>query len=120
MTKAHFSARRILPAASFLEVARDQPEDVSKAVRGDDRTALARNVSEAFSTPAGREVLEHLLDITLRADFPHPMGEMGKSCEALALATAFRKGQNQIALHLLRLMDEATGEQPFFLTNPPT
>lgn len=114
-----FAPRKVLPASAFIDLAQQQP-DTARDMRLEDRQRLAGLVAEMLASPAGREVFEHLLDITLRADFPHPLGEMGGSCEKLALATAFRKGQNFMPLYLLKLAAQAAGEAGFALNNPPT
>lgn len=110
--------RRVMPAADLL--ARAKPvEDLEKSLKADDLAFLRECVGRLFSTEDGRRVLEHLLDVTLRAQGLNPFSEQfGGTAERVAMATAYRAGQNSIVLHLLALAEQAAGK-PGFYQKPP-
>lgn len=115
MSDAYFAPRRALSTPSLMpQVA--QAENLAKAVKADDLAVLRESVARVFATDDGRRVLEHLLDITLRAQQLNPFSEQfGGTAEKVAMAAAYRAGQNSLALHLLSLAEQAEGRPGFFL-----
>ncbi len=91
--------------------------DLKRDLRAEDRKALAEAVSRVLATDDGKRVVEHLLDLTLRADWPHPLASMHDTDFKFASACAMRKGQNMVLVHLLQLDAEARSER-FSLPTP--
>jgi hypothetical protein len=72
-----------------------------------ERERLAYKAAALFSSPEGREVLEVLLDASLRRvtfDIPQMTDPM-----TTLVRGAFREGQNAIVAHLLQLIGEGGG-----------
>lgn len=118
MSEAFVAPRKVMSAPDLMQ--RAQPvEDLAKAIKADDLALLRESVGRMFATEDGKRVLEHLLDITLRAQGLNPFSDQfGGTAEKVAMATAYRAGQNSIAVHLLSLAEQAAGK-PGFFQKPP-
>lgn len=112
------AARRVMPVADFIPQAK-RAEDLAKSVKADDLALLRESVARVLATEDGKRLFEHLLDITLRAQGLNPFSEhFGGTAEKVAMAAAYRAGQNSIPLHLLSLAEQAEG-RPGFFQKPP-
>lgn len=79
----------------------EAPIDDAREKAGED---LLRCYVQVFSTPAGEKVLENLFDQTLRRSFSHPNVDAG--IEQEALYSRERKGQNYLAIYIMRMIHD--------------
>ena len=114
MTEAYMAARRVMPVSSFVPQIK-QAEDLARSIKADDLALLRESIARVLATDDGKRMFEHLLDITLRAQSLNPFSEQfGGTAEKVAMATAYRTGQNSIPLHFLSLAEQAEGRPGFF------
>lgn len=75
-----------------------------QAARRSAKSDLLKNYVKTFSTPAGRKVLEDLLDQTLRREAVKLSGAPTmEQCMVYALQ---RSGQNALAVYILKMIQE--------------
>ena len=118
MAEPLFSPRRAIPLEGIATKAASEPDRLRELARKEIEH-LQNCAAKVLASPEGRELFEHLIDITYRAMGPNPFSE-DYTAEKFAAAAAALHGQKQIVRHVLALAARAEGEAGFPLKSPLT
>ena len=113
MTVVFSKPRDVLPTQTF-----SRPASVKTPAQAD-LEALQAAAAAVLASPQGQMLLDHLLDRTLRASGFSPFSDrMDSAPDKIAIAYAFREGQNAVVRHLLSLAAQGQGDPGFIQSSP--